>query len=294
MAAGRRALVLSGGGGRGAYEVGAVRALFEAGWTPEILVGTSIGAVNAAALAAGWTPERLADFWRGLRTGHVHRLHFRFWESLFTTAPLRATLLRHLDFDRLNDPQNPRTLLVLATDIRRGCPVVFATRPVPKAQAVRVGPEHLLASCSIPWIYPATHVGEGFFWDGAVMANTPLNAAIEAGADEIVVVLLAPMPGEAGGWPRPRHPLHVLAMVLDLALLATFENDYRQLLAVNQAVRRGQPWKPTHREIRCRIIAPATPLPLSRILRYDREGTERLIRQGEADARRALAAWEVT
>ncbi|MDT7885038.1 MAG: patatin-like phospholipase family protein [Thermoflexus sp.] len=285
---GKRALVLSGGGGRGAYEVGVIRALYRAGWIPEILVGTSIGAVNAAALAAGWTAERLVDFWLGLRSHHVHRPHLRIWRSLFTTEPLRATLRRHIDFERLNDPDNPRVLLVLATDLRRGCPVVFASRPVPKALAVRIGPEHLLASCSIPYVYPATPVERSVFWDGAVMANTPLNAAIEAGADEIVAVLLAPMPGQAGGWPLPRHPLQALALVLDLALLATFENDYRQLEAVNQAVRRGHPLKPTHREIRCHVVAPAAPLPLSRILRYDPAGTRALIAQGEADARAIL------
>ncbi|GBD08333.1 putative NTE family protein [Candidatus Thermoflexus japonica] len=287
---GKRALVLSGGGGRGAYEVGAIRALYRAGWIPEIFVGTSIGAVNAAALAAGWTAERLVDFWMRLRTHHVHRLHGRIWRSLFTTAPLRATLIRYLDFDRLNDPDNPRVLLVLATDLLRGCPVVFANRPVPKARRVRIGPEHLLASCSIPYVYPATPVEGSLFWDGAVMANTPLNAAIEAGADEIVAVLLAPMPGEAGGWPLPRHPLQALALVLDLALLATFENDYRQLEAVNRAVRQGRPLKPGHREIRCDVIAPSAPLPLSRILRYDPSGTQALIAQGEADAQRVLKA----
>lgn len=287
---GKRALVLSGGGGRGAYEVGVIRTLYRAGWIPEIFVGTSIGAVNAAALAAGWTVERLVDFWLRLRTCHIHRLHWRIWQSLFTVAPLRATLIRHLDFDRLNDPDNPRTLLVLATDLRRGCPVVFANRPVPKARRVRIGPEHLLASCSIPYIYPATLVEGSLFWDGAVMANTPLNAAIEAGADEMVVVLLAPMPGEAGSWPLPRHPLQALALTLDLALLATFENDYRQLEKINQAVRQGRPLKPSHREIRCHVIAPAMPLPLSRILRYDRRGTQALIAQGEADAEQVLKA----
>lgn len=284
---GKRALVLSGGGGRGAYEVGAIRALYRAGWIPEIFVGTSIGAVNAAALAAGWTAERLVDFWLHLRTHHIHRLHWRIWRSLLTTAPLRATLCRHLDFDRLNDPDNPRTLLVMATDVRRGCPVVFANRPVPKARAVRIGPEHLLASCSIPYVYPMTPAEDSLFWDGAVMANTPLNAAIEAGADEIVAVLLAPMPGQAG-WPLPRHPLQALALVLDLALLATFENDYRQLEAVNRAVRQGRPLKVGHREIHCHVIAPAAPLPLSRILRYDPEGTRALMAQGEADAQRWL------
>lgn len=146
----------------------------------------------------------------------------------------------------------------------------------------------LLASCSIPYIYPATSAEGSLFWDGAVMANTPLNAAIEAGADEIIVVLLAPMPGQAGGWPLPRHPFQIIPLVLDLALLATLESDYRQLEAVNRAVRQGRPLKPSHREIRCHVIAPARPLPLSRILRYDLQGTQALMAQGEADAQRAL------
>ena len=66
-----RALVLSGGGGRGAYHVGVLRYLEEQGWEPDIIVGTSIGAVNGAALASGHDATSLWELWRDLETDYI-------------------------------------------------------------------------------------------------------------------------------------------------------------------------------------------------------------------------------
>ena len=73
------ALVLSGGGGRGAYHIGAYRALVECGWCadgrgPDILVGTSIGAINGAAIASGRTVAELHALWRAMHTEDVQVL----------------------------------------------------------------------------------------------------------------------------------------------------------------------------------------------------------------------------
>ena len=62
----KRALVLSGGGGRGAYHVGVLRFLEEHEWFPDIVVGTSIGAVNGAAIASGHNAHSLWALWRRL------------------------------------------------------------------------------------------------------------------------------------------------------------------------------------------------------------------------------------
>jgi len=75
----KKALVLSGGGGRGAYHVGVIEALVERGWMqdgvgPDIIAGTSIGAINAAALASGLTVAQLKARWLDMHTEDVHRL----------------------------------------------------------------------------------------------------------------------------------------------------------------------------------------------------------------------------
>ena len=79
MAQPKKALVLSGGGGRGAYHIGVLEALVERGWMqdgqgPDIIAGTSIGAINAAALASGLTIAELKRRWSAMHTEEVHRL----------------------------------------------------------------------------------------------------------------------------------------------------------------------------------------------------------------------------
>lgn len=273
----KRALVLSGGGGRGAYECGVYQYLEEAGWTPDILVGTSIGAINAAAIASGKTARELEAAWLSTRTRDIQRFwRVRPWRSVYDTSPLRHTLTRFIDFDRL--ARTERRVLITATEIERGDLRVFDN------QEIALTPDHILASCSIPLVYPWTRVGDAHYWDGAVMMNTPLRLAVDAGADEIIVVLLSPV-GERR-IPLPRRPWEALAIVLDLALSATYENDLRQLERINRLVRAGL--DDVHQLIRCHVVVPSRDTGVATILRYDPETSRDLIALGYADARRTL------
>jgi len=275
----RRALVLSGGGGRGAYECGVYQYLEETGRVPDILVGTSIGAINAAAIASGKTARELEEAWLATRTRDIQRFwRVRPWRAVYDTSPWRRTLHRFIDFDRL--AHTDKRVLITATEIESGDLRVFDN------QEVALTPDHILASCSIPFVYPWTRVGDAHYWDGAVMANTPLGLAVDAGADEAIVVLLSPI-GERR-IPLPRHPWEILTVVLDLALSATYENDLRQLERINRLVRAGL--DPTHREVRCWVITPSRNPGLARILRYDPQVSRELIAMGYADARRVLEA----
>ncbi len=273
----KRALVLSGGGGRGAYECGVYKYLEEAGLTPDILVGTSIGAINAAAIASGANAAELEAAWLGTRTKDVHRFwRLRPWRSLYDTSPWRQTLHTFIDFDALG--KTDKRLLITATEIEAGDLRVFDNREG------ALTPDHILASCSIPLIYPWTEVEGRHYWDGAVMANTPLAEAIDAGADEILVVLLSPV-GEEHMEP-PRWPWKAFAVMLDLALSATFENDFKQLQNVNQLVTAQVDRE--HRYVRCEVITPSRETGLLRIVRYEPEVSRELIALGYEDARRTL------
>lgn len=273
----KRALVLSGGGGRGAYECGVYRYLEEAGLLPDILVGTSIGAINAAAIASGADAAELETAWLATRTRDIHRFwRLRPWQSIYDTSPWRRTLHTFIDFDALGDTD--KRLLITATEIETGQLRVFDNREV------ALTPDHILASCSIPLVYPWTKVDDRHYWDGAVMANTPLAGAIDAGADEILVVLLSPV-GEERIEP-PRWPWKAFAVMLDLALSATFENDFKQLQNVNQLVMAQLDDK--HRYVRCEVITPSRGTGLLRIVRYEPEVSRELIALGYEDARRTL------
>jgi NTE family protein len=277
MANPRRALVLSGGGGRGAYEIGVYKYLEQIGFDPDVLVGTSIGAINAAGIASGKTSVDLEMAWLQTRTRDIQRFwRFRPWKSIYDTTPWHRTLSRFIDFDAL--PQTTKRLLITATEVEGGALRVFDNHEV------AFTPKHILASCSIPIVYPWTRIGGSHYWDGAVMANTPLGVAVDAGADEVLVVLLSPV-GERR-IDRPRWPWEAFAVMLDLALSATYENDIKQLEAVNRLVEAGLDDK--HRAVHCRVITPSKDPGLARIIRYEPEASRELIELGYKDARRAL------
>ena len=88
----KRALVLSGGGGRGAFQAGVFEHLESIGWKPDIIVGTSIGSMNAAVYAVGGVAN-LQQMWESIRTKDMHRF-FRWkpWNSVFDRAPWKRTL----------------------------------------------------------------------------------------------------------------------------------------------------------------------------------------------------------
>ncbi len=272
-----RALVLSGGGGRGAYACGVYKYLEEARLIPDILVGTSIGAINAAAIASGRSAAELEAAWLSTRTRDVQRFwRLKPWRSIYDTSPWRKTLYRYIDFDAL--ARTDKRVLIATTELETGQLRIFDNRET------TLTPDHILASCSIPLVYPWTKVGGYHYWDGAVMANTPLAGAIDAGADEIIIVLLSPI-GERQMEP-PRWPWHALTVILDLALSATFENDLKQLENVNRLVAAQLDSK--HRQVQCKVITPSIETSLIRIIRYEPDVSRRLIDLGYEDARRIL------
>jgi NTE family protein len=227
----RTALVLSGGGARAAYQVGVLRAL--ADWMPRdapcpfsVLVGTSAGAINAAALAADG--RRFADglanlerVWSGFRVGQVVRddasavlragLHWAVsmltggWllpppRSLLDTTPLRELLQRVVPLERIpgSIAEGPvQALAVATTSYRTGRAVAFFdAMPITRewTRARRAGVRRaidldvLMASSAIPFIFPSARVDGDYFGDGAMRQLAPLSPAVHLGANRMLVV----------------------------------------------------------------------------------------------------------
>ena len=227
----REALVLAGGGARGAYQVGVLGAIAE--WMPpdapcpfEVLVGTSAGALNAAALAAraenfGSAVKVLEDVWSQFRVEQVVRadpatmlragLHWMLsvasggWllpppRSLLDTSPLRDLLLRAIPLDRITgnvEAGRVQALAVATTSYSTGRAVAFfeaaaATKEWSRVRRAgvrrRIDVDVLIASAAIPFIFPAGRVDGDYYGDGAMRQLAPLSPAVHLGANRLLVV----------------------------------------------------------------------------------------------------------
>jgi NTE family protein len=209
--------VFQGGGALGPFQVGGLEALYEHGYRAEMIVGISIGGINAA-IVAGNPPEiridKLKQFWDKVTVSiplpttpfmGISKIHNYFgaqyalaWGqpgfykpkavnpwflshvtpdqlSFYDTTPLRETLLEVIDFGYLN--QKHLRLCLGATDLASGDFIFF------DSFRETIGVEHIMASAALPPGFPAVKIGERYFVDGGVYANTPLAKVLEEFAD---------------------------------------------------------------------------------------------------------------
>lgn len=226
----RTAFVLAGGGNLGAVQVGMLRALLEAGIVPDLVVGTSIGALNGAYLAghahvAGMT--MLAELWESVQRQDVFPMHagsltrglLGHQPYLFDSLGLRGLLARaELGFVRLEDAPIP--LAVVATDLHTGDAVVLKEGDVIYA---------LLASSAIPGVFPPVEWHGRTLVDGGVAANAPIAQAEQW--DPAQVYVLPTTPDETS-----QPPANAIVMMQRAMALAT-EPAGRRALAEASARR---------------------------------------------------------
>jgi NTE family protein len=183
------AFVLSGGASLGAVQVGMLQALSERQVTPDVLVGTSAGAINAAYVAAHGTGsaalDRLAAVWAGLRRRDVFPLAPRQLlsalaggrDSLCSDGGLRSLLGEYLSFTELERAEIP--LHVVTTDLLSGEEVLLSTGDAMSA---------VLASAAVPGVLPAVRRENLTLVDGGLADNTAISQAVMLGADRIYVL----------------------------------------------------------------------------------------------------------
>lgn len=225
----RTAVILSGGGARGAYQIGVLKALRSKRVEPDIYCGTSVGAFNAAMLVSGRSLDEVESLWRSLRQKDVFefRLDPRKLFTLNPQAPLDLMIesgrsfldflngvlqsdgawWQALDLDSLLFSSHPLETLIRnevnIDSIRRSERQLFVAltrlKPTKESPLVvvdnqSVSTEHIFASCALPLIFAPVSLEEGVYCDGGVVMNTPLKLAIDAGAEEIYVIDLTPPP----------------------------------------------------------------------------------------------------
>jgi NTE family protein len=210
-ALGQTVLVLQGGGALGAYQVGVYEALDEAGVAPTWVIGTSIGAINAALIAGSKPEERLAkmaDFWSRVENDHFVPAGLPAWMATaarnfqsitagvpaffspnpaaflsphaplgpddagyYSVSPLRRTLEELIDFDQLN--HGGTRITVGASCVRTAEMRYFDSRDMPLAL------DHVLASGALPPAFPSVRIDGELYWDGGILSNTPVEVVFD-------------------------------------------------------------------------------------------------------------------
>jgi NTE family protein len=220
------ALVLAGGGVRGAVQIGMLQVLSEHGFVPDRIYGSSVGAVNGVAFAGDPTRggvERMTEIWTGLTREAVYpqsRLHgpwlyFQQRDSVYANSGLRAVIEEGVTFQRLEDAVIP--VEVVATSLTDGRARWFTYGPVVDA---------VLASAAVPAIFPPIEIDGERFIDGGVVDNVPIRRAIDAGATRIVVLLCTP---PVYSPTTPKRPVEAMLNALFISIHARFARDMAQL-----------------------------------------------------------------
>jgi len=184
----RTAFVLSGGGNQGVSQVGMLRALLERGIVPDVVIGTSVGALNGAVVATDPVVsqiDHLEEVWAGLTSEQVFPggTLRRAWnllrrdDHLISNEGLREMIDGSLIADTFGKLSVP--LRVVTADIRSGAELVFAAGDLRPA---------LLASAALPGIYPPVRIGDAVLVDGAIVNLVPISHALAGPIDRIFVL----------------------------------------------------------------------------------------------------------
>jgi NTE family protein len=222
MGTGCTAIVLGGGGVLGAVQVGMVRALVDVGVAPDLVVGTSIGALNGAVLAAlppAQAPDLLDALWRSsearavFAAGTVGRLRelARSGVAVHRSEPLRRALTTVLGNRRIEEL--PVRFTCCAADIEAAAEHWFDRGPVVDA---------VLASAAVPGLLPPAVVDGRHYLDGGLVHSIPLGRAVELGADRVFVLQVGRIDQPLR---PPRRPWEVAMVAFEIARRHRYARD---------------------------------------------------------------------
>jgi NTE family protein len=222
------AFALSGGGNLGAMQAGSMRALVEAGIEPDLLVGASIGALNAAYYAAHPGRDgcaRLEAAWRDLKRRDAFRFELSraivgflgMRDHLVATKRLEQIIRKWLGIWRIEEATLP--LAVVATDALSGDIVVMTSGDIASA---------LLASAAIPGIFAPVYREGRWLVDGSLSAGCPALEAIDLGGDEVYAFMTTTSP-------RRRPPRGAVAAAMSSVSLLTSKLQASRLEAAERS-----------------------------------------------------------
>ena len=171
-------IAFSGGGAKAAAHCGALQALKEYGIQPDVVSGTSAGALVATLYSSGFTPQQMIETFQGMNFFKDIVTPSLPKGGLFDSRPLLSLLQKKLPYSRLEDL--PILTFIVASDVEHGAPKVFAKGEI----ASRV-----VASCSIPVIFQPIYINGVHYVDGGAFQNLPVSA-IRQKCDKVIALNL--------------------------------------------------------------------------------------------------------
>ena len=217
------AFVLSGGASLGSIQVGMLRALEQRGIAPDLIVATSVGAVNGAFLASrpftADAVDELEEIWLGMRRGRVFPAEpltgflgfVGARRNLVPAGSLRRLITRHVEQERLEELRIP--LHVIACDVLTGAEIRLSRGPLVEA---------VLASAAIPGVFPPVEWDGRLLIDGGVVNNTPITHALDL---EPARVYVLPTGGPCELTAPPRGALGMLIHASSLLVAQRFAGE---------------------------------------------------------------------
>jgi NTE family protein len=274
------ALILTGGGAKGAYEAGAVAALVEAGLPIRLVAGSSAGALSAAMIVAG-RADRLEATWRSITREQVYSVRVPTFfagllpgwltlralgsaSSLLDPRPLRELIAASVELERIR--RSPIGLIVTTTDLARRESRVFDN------QTVTV--DALVAAAAVPGLFPAVAVDGALLVDGGLTGRAPVLEALEAAPVGRALVVLSYAPEE-----------HVAPPT---TIRRTMEEAFETAM-LHQIRRDVELARFRHPATEFQLLTPSAPLRL-RPLEFDSDAIARALALGRADAQTCLRA----
>lgn len=221
------AFVLGGGGVLGAVEVGMLRALFERGITPDLVLGTSVGALNGAMVARDPSPaviDRLTQLWLTIgRSRQVYgdrplrtvRRAVSTGTHLYSSKPIRQLLAEEFG-DQLIE-ELPVRFQVCAAHIERAAEHWFDSGPLVEA---------VVASAAVPGLLPPAVVDGEHYLDGGLVNSIPVARAVQLGATRLFVLQVGRIDRPLS---VPRRPWEVARVSFEVARRHRFQREMAEL-----------------------------------------------------------------
>jgi len=218
------AFVFAGGGSFGAIQVGMLQSLAAHGITADMVVGSSVGALNGAFYAGDPTlrgVEQLGKIWRGLTRQDVFPMSWRtvltfLWrrDFLISHDGIRKLIDDHIPYRNLQDAKLP--VHIVTTDIVSGDSVVLSEGPISEA---------IVASTAIPGAFAPVRYRDYYLADGAISSNTPIQVAVKKGAKRLIILPT----GHACATQKPpvgavANALHALTLLIARQLVSELES----------------------------------------------------------------------